>query len=254
MNKIQNKNINASVEFKNKNVIQRLNTSQKGRSNYIINFKGKLCDNQKNGINNTLYQKKLVNQNINDNNKTISSFLDEINYPRISCGVIRKKNLNENTRDYSIENRKNEIITELKNINLFKRISFRNKNNTNLIDYGHKTIATNILNNTLDVNRIEDESKSKIIFNQTINEFNKIDKNNKTKDILNGLNKNNSKKKNTTINIHRYKKMGIASEQMQSQNLNKVKNTQADKDLLYQKNKISYLFNRQNTNLNNTLK
>ena len=249
MSKVSNKNTNASVEFKTKNTTINPydRTSQKQRNNYSLNFKGKTSYFNKE--NSALYQKKLVSQNINDNN-TISSFMEEIKQPNITYDIISTKP-KEIKREYSIEYKKKEFNNNLQKINFLHKISLK-KNKTNINDIGPKIIEKNILNNSIVNNKgIERDSANNIMFYKTINDFKKLGELNKTKDIgINNSSKNNSIEKRVFRNINHYKNINNNI----NANSTAIKNTQLDKDIVLQKNRISYLFNKQNTSLNSTLK
>ena len=89
------------------------------------------------------------------------------------------------------------------------------------------------------------------MFYKTINDFKKLGELNKTKDIgINNSSKNNSIEKRVFRNINHYKNINNNI----NANSTAIKNTQVDKDIVFQKNRISYLFNMQNTSLNSTLK
>ena len=249
MSKVSNKNTNASVEFKTKNTTINPydRTSQKQRNNYSLNFKGKTSYFNKE--NSALYQKKLVSQNINDNN-TISSFMEEIKQPNITYDIISTKP-KEIKREYSIEYKKKEFNNNLQKINFLHKISLK-KNKTNINDIGPKIIEKNILNNSIANNKgIERDSANNIMFYKTINDFKKLGELNKTLDIgINNSSKNNSIEKRVFRNINHYKNINNNI----NANSTAIKNTQLDKDIVFQKNRISYLFNKQNTSLNSTLK
>ena len=251
---IEKKYKNSSVEYKNKNInlIKYSLTSQKKYNKNTLNSIRKSVENNNNRSIKTLYQKKLIHLNTNENNKMITSFIDDEKKKKVTYGII-KINSNNPKKETSIEfKNKNDLKTLEKN-NFFKKINYNKLINNVKIE---KTSSVNKnKNNSLNYFKIDKTPKNKLIFLNNINNLKKEKEKyqtittrhknlNSLKDSniiknMNDINMNDSKEKTfKTYNIHKYKK-------------NKTKANEIQNPL---KNKLSYLLGLKNTNLHNKLK
>ena len=246
------KNANSSVEFKNKdiNLIKYILTSQKKRNKYKLKIIGKSFD--KNKSNEILYQKKLMNQNMIDNYKTISSFVDDFKKRKVTYGVI-KMNSKETKKENFIEaNNKNELNSLQKN-NFFKKINY-NKLINNIIINRTSSVDKNkdksINKNNSNFNPIDKTSTNKLVAFNNINNFKNMNESTQTiitkTHHLNIVKESDISKEKTmkNFNIHKYQKHKTNPNQIQ--NYQKINNPP--------KNKLSCILGMQNTNLNKTLK
>lgn len=255
------KNKNSSVENKNKNINlgKYIITSQKKSNNFILKNIRNSFDDNKIANSNNLYQKKLIQQNTNENNKTINSFMDELRKTKITYGVL-KINSNEPRKESSIEYKNKNDSNILQKDNFFKKINYNKLiNNIKIDSYKNKEKNNNY--NRLTYNKIVKSSKNRLIFLNNINNFRnenestqilttKYRNSNILKDIniskrLNDTNITIGKDK-TYKNFNAYKYQKNKTKTNQTKNLDKENNTY--------KNKLSVLLGKQNTNLNNTLK
>ena len=250
--KAEKENIHSSVEFKNKdiNLFKYNLTSQKKRNKYTLKIIGKSFD--KNKSNKILYQKKLINQNMNDDFRTISSFKDDFKKRKITYGIIKMKS-KETKKENSIEcENKKELTTKQKN-NFFKKINY-NRLIKNIIINKTTSLGKNknqSINNTIsNFNPKDKNSRNKLICLNNINNFKNKNESSQTiitKSLqINNLKINNFSKGKTfkNFNIHKYQKNKEKS--------NQILGNQKSKN--HSKNKLSFLFGKQSTNLNKTLK
>ena len=240
---IYKKNLNSSVEFKKKNInLEKfIIPNHKKIDNSSLNY---LC-NSLDKSNNNLYKKKLVHHN--DNYKTMSSFMDDLKKTKLSYGVVKVKS-NEVKKGYIIEYKNKNNINEFKTNNINNQ---KIKNNDK--------IRSNVENNNIYYNRIDEYSRKKQILldninnvnlNNTIKNSQTITNNSNSVLGLNHLKALKEEKINTSkekiyniINIHKYQK---------NKKTNTIENTRNVNNS--QKIKLSYLLGKQNTKLNNTLK
>ena len=240
---IYKKNLNSSVEFKKKNInLEKfIIPNHKKIDNSSLNY---LC-NSLDKSNNNLYKKKLVHHN--DNYKTMSSFMDDLKKTKLSYGVVKVKS-NEAKKGYIIEYKNKNNINEFKTNNINNQ---KIKNNDKII--------SNVENNNIYYNRIDEYSRKKQILLDNINNVNLNNTIKNSQTITNnsnsvlGLNhlktlkeekmKNSKEKIYNIINIHKYQK---------NKKTNTIENTRNVNNS--QKIKLSYLLGKQNTKLNNTLK
>ena len=244
------KNMNSSVESMNRNI--NLNkyilSSQKKINKYTLKSIGKSFED--NNSNKNLHQKKLIEQQTNRNYKTINFFRDEPKNNIIVNNII-KVNQIEGKKENSIESKNKD---ELKKANYFKKINYNKliKNKIEKISTLNKNIGHSI-NNNFCQNKVD---RNKIIFLNNINNFKNENeslqiKTTKSKHSsnfskkINDININTSKEKNSkNFNIYKYQKNN--SKINQTQNLQNIDNRH--------KNKLTYLLEKSNNNLNNTLK
>ena len=243
------KNKNSSVKSDNKNIClnKYILTSHKKVNQNTLKSTRKSCDDNKN--NKTLYQKKLIYQNLNENFKTISSFMDD-SKNKITYGIINL-NSKEKKKETSIEHKNKNELNSFQKINFFKKINYKRLINNVIID---KTSSLNknnknTINNISNFNKIDKTSKNKITY-LNINNFKNMNESAQTI-TSNSLHLNIKKELNISkdktfrnFNIHKYQKYSTKTNQ----------NPDTQKRNNPPKNKLSFLLGKQNTNLHNTLK
>jgi len=243
------KNKNSSVKSDNKNIYlnKYILTSHKKVNQNTLKSTRKSCDDNKN--NKTLYQKKLIYQNLNENFKTISSFMDD-SKNKITYGIINL-NSKEKKKETSIEHKNKNELNSFQKINFLKKINYKRLINNVIID---KTSSLNknnknTINNISNFNKIDKTSKNKITY-LNINNFKNMNESAQTI-TSNSLHLNIRKELNISkdktfrnFNIHKYQKYNTKTNQ--NPDTQKLNNPP--------KNKLSFLLGKQNTNLHNTLK
>ena len=242
------KNKNSSVKSDNKNIcLNKYILSHKKVNQNTLKITRKSCDDNKN--NKTLYQKKLIYQNLNENFKTISSFMDD-SKNKITYGIINL-NSKEKKKETTIEHKNKNELNSFQKINFFKKINYKRLINNVIID---KTSSLNknnknTINNISNFNKIDKTSKNKITY-LNINNFKNMNESAQTI-TSNSLHLNIKKELNISkdktfrnFNIHKYQKYNTKTNQ----------NPDTQKRNNPPKNKLSFLLGKQNTNLHNTLK
>ena len=247
--KLTKKNKNSSEKSVNKNICfnKYILTSHKKVNQNTLKSTKKSCDNNKN--NKTLYQKKLIIQNLKENFKTISSFMDD-SKNKVTYGIINL-NSKEKKKEASIEYKNKNELNSFQKVNFLKKINYKRIINnviigkTSSLDKNNKKTINNISN----FNKIDKTSKNKIKF-LNINNFKNMNESAQTI-TSNSLHLNIKKEFNISkdktfrnFNIHKYQKYSTKTNQ--NQEIEKLNNPP--------KNKLSLLLGKQNTNLNNTLK
>ena len=247
------KNKNSSVKSDNKNISlnKYILTSKKKENKFTLKSLRKSCDGNQN--NKTLYQKKLISQNLNENFKTISSFIDDSKKDKVIYGIINLKT-KERKKETSIEHKNKNDLNSLQKKNFYKKINYKRLINNVIIDkassINKNNNNSNIVNIISNFNKADKTSKNKIVFLNNINNFKNINESAQTitsKSLHLNIKKEINISKDKTFrnfNIHKYQKNNAKT--IQNQDTQKISNPP--------KNKLSFLLGKHNSNLNNTLK
>jgi hypothetical protein len=191
--------------------------------------------------------------NLNENFKTISSFIDDSKKDKVIYGIINLKT-KERKKETSIEHKNKNDLNSLQKKNFYKKINYKRLINNVIIDkassINKNNNNSNIVNIISNFNKADKTSKNKIVFLNNINNFKNINESAQTitsKSLHLNIKKEINISKDKTFrnfNIHKYQKNNTKTNQ--NQDTQKISDPP--------KNKLSFLLGKHNSNLNNTLK